>query len=80
MERLGTNAVYALAKNVLRASEEEAILASRSCPQIEALMAKHHVPVESAIFSFLTEEQLTQSIAIAETKQPSSGWRRLLHL
>lgn len=69
--------LYAMSKNVLRAPEDEAVLAARNGPKIQEIMEKYHVPVESAIFSFLADAKLVQSFGPIKTdNQRSGGWRQ----
>ena len=68
--------IYDVATVRLKAPHTEALIAAQNAPKIEDLMKRNKVPVESAIFSFLTEHRIRQDEASTEKKQ-SGGWRGL---
>ena len=68
--------IYDVATVRLKAPHTEALVAAQNAPKIEDLMKRNKVPVESAIFSFLTEYRIRQDEMSSEKKQ-SGGWRGL---
>jgi len=70
--------IYDVATTRLKAPHTEALIAAQNGPKIQDLMARNKVPVESAIFSFLTEYRIRQEETSMEKKQ-TGGWRGLFH-
>ena len=68
--------IYDVATVRLKAPHTEALIAAQNAPKIEDLMSRNKVPVESAIFSFLTEYRIRQE-EISTDKKQSGGWRGL---
>lgn len=73
-----SNEIYHVAVWRFNAPHEEAMVAAQNSSAIEELMSRNSMPVEWAIFSFLTERRIRQD-EMAAANQQMAGWRKWIH-